>query len=1065
MDCKPWLRQVSRLSLLFVFFAVIASSRSHADNRPSTIPGELILLAQPGTPVATVNALANKVNAVSVTPLLMADCYVLNLADRQNAVISAEAITTLKADPNVRHIASSRIYYPLATTNDPNDPRYISGEQWGLKMINASQAWTIQTGAAGVTLGWIDSGYDPTHEDILGRFHSASYDIVDNDSDITADGVGGEPTHGTATSSIAVANSNNSIGIAGLCWSNVQCLALKIQSKGKAVFDTPAILNSYAFMASHKLQYNIVAVNMSYGGGGNPNDASDPEYIGIKNCVDQGILMIAAAGNSAGDNTQLLPAGYPFVTTVSALGPSGTLASFSSFGKVDIAAPGGDQNAKGIVTDGILTFDQGSKYQFVQGTSVAAPFVTGVIGLLMSQPGVTSTQALDAIKSTANSSGLGITKFPDAKYGFGVLDAYAALSKVSVRAQILSPDGVDAGGNSSTTGIPPTVLTFRPEFRIAINNAPLANVVVTIDGTPLASNLIADSVVSGVTTGANPNYILGIRNKFPTTAPFQHTIVVVATNPSTNVSSTVTRVITLQPFSFNSGLTTLSIPYYESLADSPNGVLRSADTILGNGVTLYRYNPSYPMPYQYDVYTNDPIEIRNWSGVKFNAPLPASPLHPLSDAFHPTDKAVPAEDKTGTSTDATVGTHPLPVGLGYFVRTSSVTPVFSFGNDFHQNPFLIPLHEGWNLIGDPFSFSVPFNALLIQTAGGVNIPIQQAVDRKLISPVIYRFVDGDIQYHTLPDGLLAPWGAQWLFVPSRDPQHPVYTNTITLVVPPTSVSSSSGRSAVRSRAAALASTPVSTKVVGTGSWILKLSARSNSLSDSYNFVGMSANSNDGTETGRVAKPPMMTPYVSLGITHKEQPSTLFAQDIRSNTGAKNWDLIVATDQKNSDVTLSWSNTKFIPRNYRLTLVDKVSGSTTDLKKNGSYTFHTSASGESRAFVLNAVPSQLTGRALLTNIFINPSRSIGGRSAPSYEIGYTVSNDVTVEASILSSSGRMISKLGTTRAVSIGDNHLVWNGADQSGHALPAGAYVIRLKVITADGEITQETRPLLISGR
>ncbi len=1076
MDCKPWLRQVSRLSLFLLIFTSFALGRSNADVRPSTVPGELVLLTQPGTPIADVNALAANVNAVKVTPLLLADCYKLDLPDKQNQMASAAAITLLKADPRVRHIAANRIYYPhQSATKEPNDPRYVSGEQWNLKLINCPQAWALQTGAAGVTLGWIDSGYDPKHEDILGRFHPASFDVVDKDTDITADGVGGEPTHGTSTSSIAVANSNNGIGIAGICWSNVLCLALKIQSKGVASLDGTAIINSYAFMAAHKLQYNIVAVNMSYGGQGNPNDTSDPEYIGIKNCVDQGILMVASAGNSGAtatpDNTQQLPSGLPFVTSVGAVGPTGKRSYYSSYGKVDIAAPGGDQSS--AIKDGLLTFDQNSTYNFFQGTSGAAPHVVGVLGLMMSQPGVTSTQALAAIKSTANTTGLGLSTLPDAKYGFGLIDAYAALSKVSVSATILSPDGVDASGNSSTTsGVPPVVSTFRPGFKIQINNAPLADVSVSIDGGPLQPAAIAGSVVSGVTSGANPSYLLDIRFRFPTTAPFQHTIVVTATNPSTNVSSTATRVITLQPFSFNAGLTTLSIPYYETQADSPTGTQRTASQILGSGTTLYRYNPAYPIPFQYDVYTDDPVEIKNWTGVKFDAPLPASPLHPLADAFRPADANVPTEDASGNTTAASTGTHPLPVGLGFFARSSSVTPIYSFGDDFTANPFLLPLHEGWNLIGNPFNFSVPFNTLLVQSANGVNIPIQQAVDQKMISPVIYRYVDGDIEYHTLPDGLLTPWGAQWVYVPAKIPAHPVYSTTLTLVVPPSNAGNSNSKAAalVRkttsiTRSAAVTGIPVSTKVVGTGSWILQLSARSNNLKDTYNFVGMSANSNDGSTAGRVAKPPLMAPFVFLGISHADEPATLFAQDIRSTSGAKSWDINVATDQKNSDVTLNWGNTKLIPRNYRLMLVDKTSGTTTDLRKNSSYVFHTTAAGGTRSFTLNAVPSQLTGRALLTNFFINPSRSIGGRGSAAYEIGYTVSSDVTVDASILSSSGRVLTKLGSSRAVGVGDNHLIWNGADQSGKTLPAGAYVVRLKVMTSDGEITQETRPLLVSGR
>src|SRR5262249_15220622 len=153
----------------------------------------------------------------------------------------------------VRWVGPNRIFrLRAAATSEPNDPRYQSGEQWGLKMINMPEAWYLQKGGPNNNVAVIDSGGLPAHEDMIGQYDPASFDIADGDSDITADGAGavGEVQHGAFVSSIICAKTDNALGMAGVCWQNIKCVMVKAQKKGAAAADNTSVLNSMAYVAA-----------------------------------------------------------------------------------------------------------------------------------------------------------------------------------------------------------------------------------------------------------------------------------------------------------------------------------------------------------------------------------------------------------------------------------------------------------------------------------------------------------------------------------------------------------------------------------------------------------------------------------------------------------------------------------------------------------------------------------------------------------------------------------------------------------------------------------------------
>jgi serine protease len=156
----------------------------------------------------------------------------------------------------------------------------------------------------------------------------------------------------------------------------------------------------------------------------------------VQTAYSSGVTVVASAGNDgAGRNQPSYPAAYSnYCIAVGAVRYDLTRAAYSSTGSyLSVVAPGGDltvdQNGDGY-PDGILqqTFTSDPNdfaYWFFQGTSMAAPHVSGVAALLASHGVTTPDQIRKAIESTARD--LGPTGW-DPEYGWGMVDAYAALT-------------------------------------------------------------------------------------------------------------------------------------------------------------------------------------------------------------------------------------------------------------------------------------------------------------------------------------------------------------------------------------------------------------------------------------------------------------------------------------------------------------------------------------------------------------------------------------------------------------------------------------------------------------
>ncbi|MFH1410769.1 MAG: S8 family peptidase, partial [Patescibacteria group bacterium] len=263
-----------------------------------------------------------------------------------------EVIAALEKDPAVEYVEPNYIM-SLQSTNDPS-----YSEQWSLTKIGIEEIWKDTTGSSNIVIAILDTGLDYSHPD-KPRNLVPGYDFINDDSNPQDD-----HGHGTFVAGVIAANTNNGTGVAGIC-RNCSIMPVKVMdSRGIGTYADVA--NGIVWAADNGADI----INLSIGGYAYSQILQDA----VIYAQSKGALIIAAGGNQ-GISTPLYPAAYSNVIGVSATTQNDEKWSGSNYGSyIDISAPG----------VGIYGLTLGS-YRSQTGTSVAAPHIAGVAGLLMSK--------------------------------------------------------------------------------------------------------------------------------------------------------------------------------------------------------------------------------------------------------------------------------------------------------------------------------------------------------------------------------------------------------------------------------------------------------------------------------------------------------------------------------------------------------------------------------------------------------------------------------------------------------------------------------------------------------
>ncbi len=375
------------------------------------------------------------------------------LAERHRTLL---AVRAARARDDVALAELNTLHQPLRV---PDDSFYEL--QWHYPAIALEDAWDLTTGAEPgnpeVVVAVVDTGVLLGHPDLQGRLlrdgagavvgfdfiqdasRANDGDGIDDDPDDPGDDARGPDDgsfHGTHVAGTVAADSDNSIGVAGVSWGARLMPMRALGVDGGTTFDVMQAVRYAAGLPNISGTTPPVAadiINMSLGS----DFFSESEQQTIDQVRAAGVFVVASAGNGASD-VPSYPASYDGVVSVSASTLSGTQAPYSNFGpQVDVAAPGGDArfdlDANGQPDGVVSTIGSGGggnvdfAYGILQGTSMAAPHVAGVIALMKAVYPALTPAEFDALLQDGQLTDEAGAPGRDDVFGWGIINANKAV--------------------------------------------------------------------------------------------------------------------------------------------------------------------------------------------------------------------------------------------------------------------------------------------------------------------------------------------------------------------------------------------------------------------------------------------------------------------------------------------------------------------------------------------------------------------------------------------------------------------------------------------------------------
>lgn len=844
---------------------------------PLYVPGELVVRLATGATPQDAQGLAGYFGAQVGRKLRFApNTYVFkNVQGNLDT-----AVQQLRTSPAVLAATKNQVFRPAALPpSEPNDTLYP--QQWALKSSGAVDLWGITVGQRlvdgpkkQVTVALLDSGPQTSHPDLAENFDTVNgWDfILDQQYDETAANQFFFEAHGTEVASCIAPLTNNSQGIAGFPWEGVKILPCRVADFfGSGTLNAGIPVSAVVDAIYYSIQQQVDVINMSFG-----LAQQDPLVEqAILDAYNQGIVPVASSGDGFFFSRAVeFPANLDETIAVAAVGPAGEVATYSNSGpEVDIAAPGGnDQNFNDTTRQLVLAQPTGffggfnglpNGYGIDQGTSFAAGYASGAIATLITQGAagdLTGPERVEAIRDLLQTTARNPFGVPTPQLGYGQIDVARAIKQITQYVDVVAPEPNEVTASLSE----PLVARIVLPIPMALDDSLFE---VFKNGTDVTPEAEITDPLSGFIRYAPPP-----EDSYKNSAI--NTVNVVTINPvdgdsvrslegdavveaGVNIPARAFRFRVKQHVEYP-GLKTFSIPY-----ELEAGTL--ADTLPfllgGNEGRLARW-------------------------------LPEQGRYAIFDPF-----GSPEEAEADLTTD-NAGVVAPPVGVGFWLRilppelppppdgqpaqdpNSTQIPLQIRGASERAPFYRIPLKPGFNLVGNPYTFRVPFNVVNVQYGNEV-MSVAEASRRNLMKNVIWRYEGGRYTFKVLPQGEFIPWEAHWLQAATN----------LTLIVPRVGSGLGVAQAAPGPKVAS----------VPAGGWVNSFRASTGGRILGEVFLGQSGRTR--SELAQLQLPPAPQGIDDLRV--QDRRAGRLAQDLRPGSSAQTWTLEYETSHPGEAVQLAW----------------------------------------------------------------------------------------------------------------------------------------------------------------
>ncbi len=1085
-----------------------------ADGMLKTAPHEavsgevLVQLKTQVTPVQFQEALARQGGTV-LDGVAACGIYKISLPTGMSVV---EGRAAWAAEAVAASVEPNNIAYLLFT---PTDPLYPQQYQWDT--IAAEAGWDVQQGSATTVVAVIDSGYDPDHEDLAGKWWQNTAEAVgtadvDDDANGFVDDINGwdfyegdndpdpDPasaaaytpfvvSHGSHVAGLIGAVSGNALGGVGADW-GCRIMPLRVADPlfgSLSDFDTINAIN-------YATQMGADVINMSLGG---PYTTSYDSAIAAAHAA--GITVVASAGNygvvyTTDPNTWFSPVcnDGPVVgvsnyvlgigaTDSNDVAPDWTHRDASGYFFVDVMSPGAA--IWSCYYQDVSLPDLTEAYGLMDGTSMAAPIASGVVGLLVATyPAFGPDEIISQIRQTADdidgqnplsagtlgagrinmAGALGIDVPPGPATNVQAFDSPLDEGESITVTWSLSPhDGADvmsyelhrAGEDINNPGnpAPMALLTTLPPGTSSYIDTPVPDetnywyqvvtrdavnaVPSTVAGPAAARDDLAPDAVETVVASdrqADDGGAISVSwfgYDYPTDLDIYNIYRSEATFTNVSAMTPIGTVTDAGIQNYADTTTTDNTPYFYAVTgvddhDNENPQVTAVGPVVSNPNLTYSYPPGLSI-------------------MAIGAMPAVAQSRRVDDILgingNPVDLA--SYDATNTSNPYVVysdnPSHPSfdqALGRAWWLKTANPIMLNISGQPAPAGDFDVAVGSGWSLLGNPFSVGIDFSITEVTGIGqGTPVDLGTSNDLGFTRDYAWGF-DPFSNSYTLISGAAVDFATptigagRGVFFLARRPA--------TLVL---------------KRPVAAAATGSDKRAEFDG-WQLKIVAEAAGAADVDNYLGVTS---QAAELNGIVTPPRPDADLDLYFVRPAADQARWATDFATAAdNRRDWRMRVACATPGATVKLSWPDLSSMPANCRPVLVDDISGQSIYLRTSTSYSYEAAQDAAERTFTLKLGDD--AGVLAITSL----AASSGNGGA---QLAYALSADAAVDVEVLNIAGVVVRRVLAQRQQTSGPQQVIWDGQNGAGAAAPAGTYLVRIRARTADGQQVSAVRTVQVA--